>query len=194
MAAAAVDPGAIAVQRQSGRRRPQALEQAAAETPDDPDVYLTLGGIALGEGRISDARLNLEKVLLLLGSGHLSAEKTKTVRREALAGLASVAEARGDWKMTQERLNAWLELEPKNGRVRQRLGRALFHLGKTEDAFAALTQAIKDEPALEPAADYDGETSKPEGRSQEGRRMVRLCPEESNRKTPGSGWLMEHGF
>ena len=130
----------------------QALEQAAVETPDDPEVYLTLGGIALGDGRFSDARLNFDHVLSLLNSGQGNAEKTKLLRREAFAGLASVAEARGDWKTTQEQLNAWLELDPKNGRVRQRLGRALFQLGKTEDAFAALTQAIKDEPALEPAA------------------------------------------
>ena len=80
----------------------------------------------------------------------------RSVRREALAGLASVAEARGDWKTTQERLNAWLDLDPKNGRVRQRLGRALFQLGKTDDAFAALTQAVKDEPTLEPAGGLHG--------------------------------------
>ncbi len=128
-----------------------ALEQAAAETPDDPDVYLTLGGMALGEGRISDARLNFDQVLSIVGSGHLNAEKTKILRREAIAGQAAVAEAREDWKTTQERLNDWLALEPKNGRVRQRLGRALFQLGKSNDAFAAFTQAIKDEPALEPA-------------------------------------------
>ena len=130
----------------------RALEQAAVETPDDPEVYLTLGGVALGDGRISDARLNFDQVLSLLGSGQSNAEKTKLLRREAFAGLATVAEAREDWKTTQERLNAWLELDPKNGRVRQRLGRALFQLGKTDDAFAALTQAVKDEPALEPAA------------------------------------------
>jgi Tfp pilus assembly protein PilF len=129
-----------------------ALEQAAAEAPDDPDVYLTLGGIALGEGRISDARLNFDQVLLLIASGHWNAEKTTILRREALAGQATVAEAREDWKTTRERLNGWLAIEPKNGRVRQRLGRALFQLGKSEDAFAAFTQAVKDEPALEPAA------------------------------------------
>jgi Tfp pilus assembly protein PilF len=129
-----------------------ALEQAAAEAPDDPDVYLTLGGIALGEGRISDARLNFDQVLLLVAAGQSNAEKITILRREAFAGLATVAEAREDWKTTQERLNGWLALEPKNGRVRQRLGRALFQLGKTEDAFAAFTQAVKDEPALEPAA------------------------------------------
>jgi Tfp pilus assembly protein PilF len=127
----------------------QALEQAAVETPDDPEVYLNLGGVSLGDGRVSDAQLNFDRVLALLNTGKSNAEKTNRLRREALAGLASVAEARGDWKTTQEQLNAWLELDPKNGRVRQRLGQALFRLGKPDDAFTALTQAVKDDPSLE---------------------------------------------
>ena len=53
-----------------------------------------------------------------------------------------------------------------------RLGCALFQLGRTDDAFAALTQAVKDEPALEPAAVSMALLSKPEGRSEEGRGMV----------------------
>jgi len=130
----------------------RALEQAAVLAPDHPDVYLTLGGLALGEGRLSDARLNYEKALELAGSGQRDAEKTRVVRREAFAGLAAVSETREDWKSAQGRLNGWLELEPKNGQARQRLGRVLFRLDKAEDAFAALTQAVKDEPALEPAA------------------------------------------
>jgi tetratricopeptide (TPR) repeat protein len=130
----------------------RALEQAAMEAPDEPEVYLTLGSLALGEGRISDARLNFDQVLALAHAGRGDTDKTKLLRREALAGLATVAEARGDWKMAQERLKAWLELDPKNGQLRERLGRALFLLGKTDDAFAALTQAVKDVPALEPAA------------------------------------------
>jgi Tfp pilus assembly protein PilF len=132
-----------------GRR---ALEQAAAEAPDDPEVYLTLGTLALGEARISDARLNFEKVREIVRSGHWNAEKTKFLSREALAGLAAVTEAREDWKTTHEHLKSWLAIDPKNGQVEQRLGQALFRLGKTDEAFATLTQAVKDAPALEPAA------------------------------------------
>jgi tetratricopeptide (TPR) repeat protein len=130
----------------------RALEQAAIEAPDHPEVYLTFGGLALAEGRVSDARLNFENAQLLLAAGQWDAEKMKALRREVLAGLAAVAEAREDWKTNLARLNAWLELEPKNGPVRQRLGRTLFRLGKTDDAFTALSQAVKDEPTLEPAA------------------------------------------
>jgi tetratricopeptide (TPR) repeat protein len=133
----------------AGRR---ALEQAAAQAGDHPDVYLTLGGTALGDGRFSDALLNFEKVLSLTAASRWGAEKTKVFRREALAGLAAVAETREDWKSTQEHLTGWLELEPKNGQIRQRLGRALFRLGKIDDAFAAFKQAVLDTPVLEPAA------------------------------------------
>jgi tetratricopeptide (TPR) repeat protein len=108
--------------------------------------------LALGEGRASDARLNFEKALALAGSGGWDAEKARAFCGESLSGLAAVSESREDWKSARDRLNAWLELEPRNGQARQRLGRVLFGLDKPEDAFAALTQAVKDEPALEPAA------------------------------------------
>jgi Tfp pilus assembly protein PilF len=130
----------------------RALEQAAVETGDHPDVYLNLGATALGDGRFSDAQLNFEKALSLIPRDRADTEKTKALRREALAGLATVSETREDWKSTQERLAGWLELEPKNGQIRQRLGRALFRLGRFDDAFAAFKQAALDTPALEPAA------------------------------------------
>jgi Flp pilus assembly protein TadD len=128
------------------------LEQAAAATPNEPEVYLTLGTLALSEGRISDARLNFDHVASLIAAGHWTADKSKMLRTECLAGLATVGESREDWKATAEQLSAWLELDPKNGQVRQRLGRALFMTGKTEEAYKALKEAVSDMPALEPAA------------------------------------------
>ena len=51
-------------------------------------------------------------------------------------------------------------------------GQALFQLGKTDDAFAALTQAAEDVPALQPADHLHGLAPQPERRRQEGRGMV----------------------
>ena len=134
----------------AGRR---ALEQAAALAPDHPDVYLTLGELALGEGRLSDARLNFENALALAGAGRPDAEKTRVPRCRSLAGLAAVSESREDWKGAQARLNAWLALEPNQGQARQQDSAGCFSCSTSpEEAFAALTQAVKDEPALEPAA------------------------------------------
>ena len=49
-------------------------------------------------------------------------------------------------------LTTLLEIDPKNGPARQRLGRVLFKLDKFDDAFAALELAVQDMPTLEPAA------------------------------------------
>jgi Flp pilus assembly protein TadD len=177
-----------------GRR---ALEQAAVEAPGDAEVYLTLGSLALGEGRFSDARLNFDQILSLVSSGRGDAEKTKLLRREAFAGLAAVAEARGDWKAVQERLKLWLELEPKNGQVRERLARALFWLGKTDDVFPALTQAVKDVPALEPAGvtmarlySQKGDAKKAEEWFDQARKAE---PKSARVRLAHSVWLLDQG-
>jgi tetratricopeptide (TPR) repeat protein len=136
-------------QAPAGRR---ALEQAVAELPDNPDVYLSFGALALTEGRLSDAKLNFEKAQALIGSGKWADERARGFRREVAAGLAAVAEAREDWESARRWLTALLEIEPKNGPMRQRLGRALFNLDKVDEAFAALKQAVQDTPALDPAA------------------------------------------
>jgi len=178
----------------TGRR---ALEQAAALAPDYPDVYLVLGELALGEGRLSDARLNFENALALTGAGRWDAERARDMRRGSLAGLAAVSEAREDWEAARARLNAWLELEPKNGQARQRLGRALFLLDKAEDAFAALTQAAKDAPALEPAAvsmallyTQKGDLKKAEEWFDRARRDE---PASAQVRIAHAGWLLDRG-
>ncbi len=136
-------------QAAAGRR---ALEQAAAEAPDHPEVYLSMGALSLVDGRFSDARLNFETARTLAGSGRWAERQARAYRRGAAAGLAAVAEAREDWEAARQSLSAVLEIDPKDGRARQRLGRALFRLGKADEAFAALKQAVADAPDLEPAA------------------------------------------
>jgi tetratricopeptide (TPR) repeat protein len=136
-------------QTAKGRR---SLEQAAAEAPSDPRVYLAFSSLALVEGRNSDARLNAEKSLSLLEGTKLDAETVREIRREAFAGLAAVAEAQEDWPSARADLFAWLEIEPGNAQARQRLGRALFRLGKTDEAYKELVRSAKDDPRLGPAA------------------------------------------
>ncbi len=96
--------------------------------------------------------MNYENVFKLVETGRWSDTQKRDFRREAHAGLAAVAEAREDWNGALVQLGRWLELEPKNGQARQRKGRALFRLGKSDEAFKELTQAVKDTPTLDPAA------------------------------------------
>lgn len=128
------------------------LELAAAEEPEHPEIYLTFAKLSLSEGRISDAVLNCTKALELSQSPRWTADQKKNYQREARQALANAYEARKDWPAARAQLFAWLELEPRNGLVRQRLARALFYMNKPDEALTELAAAVKDDPALDPPA------------------------------------------
>ena len=118
-------------------------------------------------------------------------------RREALAGLAAVAESREEWKTAQDHLNALLELDPKNGQARQQLARVLFQLDKTDDAFKALKQAVMDTPALEPAAISMGRLFSQKGNAKKAEEWfdyaVKLEPASARVRIARGGWLLDQG-
>jgi tetratricopeptide (TPR) repeat protein len=127
------------------------LEIASGENPDHPQVYLTNGSLALGEGRVTDTILNCEKALALAAAERWTKEQKDEVRVQARNGLAAAYEARRDWAAARSPLAALLEADPKNGQLRTRLAQALFFLDKPDDAFQELSQAVKDDPtALNP--------------------------------------------
>jgi tetratricopeptide (TPR) repeat protein len=177
-----------------GRR---ALEQSAMESPDYPDVYLTFGAIAITDSRISDARLNYEHVLTLIESGRWPENQKRVFRREAHAGLVAVAEAREDWNGAIVELGRWLELEPKSGLARQRRGRALFQLGKPDEAFKELTQAVKDTPTLEPAGVSMGRLYSQKGdagkASEWFESAIQAEPQNPRVRIAYASWLLEQG-
>ncbi len=139
---AAEQPGA-------GRK---ALELAAVEAPDHPEVFLTLGSLALVENRLSDAWLNYKHAGKYVGGGRFSEEVAGRYQREMHEGLASVAENRDDLKAAERELVASLAIDAHSAGTRQRLARVLFRQGKRDEAQAALEQAVKENPRLEPAA------------------------------------------
>ncbi len=177
-----------------GRR---ALEQAAAEAPDYADIYLTFGTLALGESRFSDARLNYENVFKLVETGRWNDSQKRAFRREAYAGLAAVAEAREDWKGALVQIGRWLELEPKNGQARQRKGRALFELGKSDEASKELTQAVKDAPTLEPAGVSMGRLFSQKGNVAKASEWfdyaIKAEPQNPRARIAYASWLLERG-
>lgn len=128
------------------------LELAATETPDHPEIYLSNGSLALAEGRLTETLLNCQTALALSQQDRWSADQKRNYQRDSRSGLAAAYEARKDWQNARTNLLALLEIEPKNGLVRQRIARALFFLEKPEDAFAELGNAVKDDGTLEPAA------------------------------------------
>lgn len=173
------------------------LEQAAAETPDHPEIYVTLGALALGDGRISDARLNFDNLLKLAESGRFTDVQKRAFRREVFAGLAAVAESRADWNGVLVQLGRWLELDPKNGQARSRMGRALFQLGKSDEAFKELAQAVKDAPNLEPAGVWMGWLYSQRGDTAQANKWfdnaIKAEPQNPRPRIAYASWLLDQG-
>jgi Tfp pilus assembly protein PilF len=137
-------------QEQAQRAGRAILEAAAAETPDHPEVYLTNGGIALADGRLTDVILNCQTALSLADQTRWTADQKKTFQLNAHDGLSKAFENRRDWANARTQFAALLEAEPKNGQLRFKLATALFFLDKPEDARAELVTAVRDDPTLNP--------------------------------------------
>jgi len=123
------------------------LEQAVAESPDDPEAYLILADLAARERQSTEASLLLAKAHEVMAGAKISPKRTAILKRRILAGLASMADARRDWKESQKYLEALLAEDPKNSAAWEQLGRVLFHL-KPEEALAKLQEAAKLDPSL----------------------------------------------
>jgi tetratricopeptide (TPR) repeat protein len=127
------------------------LEQAAAEHPQHPVVYLVSARQALLEGRRADALVLYEKAAALADAKTWSDNQRRSFLIACRAGRASVAEQRKDWPAAKTAFAELLQLDPKNGPARERFARAIFFLNQHEEAHAQLQQAAKDDPSLKGA-------------------------------------------
>jgi tetratricopeptide (TPR) repeat protein len=126
------------------------LEQAAAENPDHPILYLQNAEIDVQEGRYSDAVLNCEKALALARSDRWSAKQKRDFSYDAHTYLAAVAESRKHWSNAATHLTALIETQPKDVKLLVRLAAAQFYMDKPEEAYKQLIKAadVKD-PTLQ---------------------------------------------
>jgi tetratricopeptide (TPR) repeat protein len=124
------------------------LEQAVLQWPDDPEAYLILANLAARERQGTEASLLLAKAYEVLTGAKITAKRTAILKPRILAGLASMADARRDWKEAQKFLEALVAENPKNGAAWEQLGRVLFHLKKPEEALAKLQEAAKLDPSV----------------------------------------------
>jgi tetratricopeptide (TPR) repeat protein len=125
-----------------------ALERAISEDPSDPEAYVLLSDLALGEGRITEAELLCYRAYNLLQAFQRSQRRKDLLVPRVLKNLALAAEARGDWRGAQKYLNAWLAVEPENAVAMQRAGQVLFREGQTAEALDCLRVAVRIDPRL----------------------------------------------
>lgn len=127
------------------------LEQAAVEAPDQPEIYAAFGKLAIAERRLALARLAFEKAQSLKAPAAWTLARKADFEKSCRQGLAFLAEARQDWKEASTLLSALVAVDPKNGVDRHRLARALFHLKRTDEAYAELRKGSANDVRLEPA-------------------------------------------
>lgn len=128
------------------------LEGLAAENGDDPALYKAFGELALLEQRATDGFVHFERAIELANASQWSDEQETHFIAHCRAGLASVAEARGNWEAARGHLVAALKSRPNSGPMRQRLARVLFRLDEHDAAYKELQQAAADAPNLESPA------------------------------------------
>lgn len=125
------------------------LEQAAAKSAH-PETHLAFGNLALVEGRLTDALLQFRQAGSTPTPKVWTPQQRQKLQIEIMKGTAVVAENRGNWAQAERELRAWIELEPKNGRALERLGRAEFFLKRPDDALATLKRAAAADKDVDP--------------------------------------------
>jgi Tfp pilus assembly protein PilF len=126
----------------------RSLEQAVVASPDDPEVYVIMGDIALREGRITEADMLLQKASGLIAKFSKSKKRKDILQPQILGGLAAVDEARDNWSSAQKQLEAWLKLNPKSAVAMQGLARCLFQQKDAKGALEMLKAAKKEDSSV----------------------------------------------
>jgi tetratricopeptide (TPR) repeat protein len=75
-----------------------ALEQAVIESPDDPETYVIMADIALRERQVTVASLLYAKAASLVEKFDKSTKRKGLLQPRVYSGLASVSEARDDFR------------------------------------------------------------------------------------------------
>ena len=169
----------------AGSARRILIEQAAAEDPTHPQVFLANARFALNEGRITDVVLNCSEALRHAESPRWDAERKKLFQTESRSGLVAAYESRGDFESARTMLLALLEADPRNALLRQQLARASFLVMRHDEAFEELKRAFKDDPTLDPPELGMAQLLERQGRLSQGRRLV--CQGGHNPRELGQG-------
>lgn len=127
------------------------LETTVVSFPQDPEPYLMLGDLAFRDRRITEAAVLFERAAGLIASFTENPRRRRDFEIRSAAGNAAVAESRRQWERAEQLLARWLELDPDSAGAHQRMGIAVFRLGRPDDALAQFREARKlDEKAVYP--------------------------------------------
>ncbi len=124
-----------------------ALKKTIDEAPSDPESYLFLARVNLGEKKVDEAKANLKKAEELLASYKKNAKRKEVLQSLLLADHVNFAIAQKDWPAAVQTLETMVKANPKNVDAWQKMGFCLFQQDKIDDALAKLREINKVAPA-----------------------------------------------
>lgn len=169
------------------------LERAAVDHAGYPGVYVTLGRLALSEGRLADADAQFEKSATVAGAGN--AELREQYAAASLEGRAEVAERRGNFAAATSLLATLTSLKPESAAVKFRLGCAQFRSGQRQQAPESLAAAIALDPSMPGVELTLAELHMLAGEPVEAGKLLQSAaeraPDDVRLQTALAGWLLK---
>ena len=123
---------------QQGAAAKSQLEQTIEKVPTDPEAWLFLGDMELQSRSFAAAQTLYDKAKDRLQGLQTSAKRRSNLEMRTYAGLATVAEGRGDWQEAKNYITQWLKVDPDHVAGRTRLARAMYKLEDAKTAYGIL--------------------------------------------------------
>lgn len=119
------------------------LERYTNENSEDPEAFLTLGSIAVANGRVVDAWLQFLYAQRLIDKDKLPAGRQSFVNPLLTELRASVAERRRQWAEAEQLFRKLQEMKPEATYPLWRAGRVKVMAGDVQAGFEVLQQAYE---------------------------------------------------
>lgn len=115
----------------NGQQALHRLDRLAVEHPRHPEVFVSLGELALSQGRLADAWLQLTHAAEIEPPSAWDPSRVFSFRRELAQRMGEAAERRLDWSAADQVYRSWLEQEADSvpatlGLARSRLAQSQF--------------------------------------------------------------------
>ena len=174
-----------------------ALERAVLEDPTDPEAYMLIGQIAVGERRFTEAEMVYQKAGNLILEFKKSARRKNIIQADIYSGLASVNEARKNWAEVKKQLEAWLKIDSTSTVAMQRLAQCLVQQKDVAGGLEELKQAAKLDPKMLTPEAILGQWCEQSGDHENAKKYIALAlkaaPKDPRTLLMAGQWALETG-
>lgn len=124
------------------------IERAIVDDPNEVSAMMALANIDLQNRMTIEAEMLYERAEKALPAYVAPEDRKKLILASIHGNLAGIAGSRKKWDEAQKRLEAWLQLDPKNVNALQRLANVLFQKGDARAAKDRLVEAEEADPKV----------------------------------------------